>query len=191
MEWTIFCPGPSLINLKDVEYNCFNAITVNGAITKRFPVRYWAMLDREVFRDCIKYLNGKEIDRIAATTRLWIPDDWPKYMKSQTPEVAHFFTLFDYEVYPLTRILSVAPFGQDRKWGLRTIFTAILLAIKKGAKLIRLYGADMNGQGYFKEGLENHRTRHTDLRWEAEIREFEAVKEECLRHGIEIIRVKG
>ena len=195
-EWAIFCPGPSLGKLETVDYAFRESIAVNGAIIK-FPVRYWAMLDYEVFVSCCKRLPllGRSI--IAPT--LWVTENWLTHMPKWAPEVMLMFSDFVCETHR-GKQTDIEPFGSIfdytreniakaiLKWSEYTVFTAIALAIMKGADVIRLYGADMCGEGYFSRNMTNSRLNHGSVRWSTEMAYFKTLQSLCAEHGIEIIR---
>jgi hypothetical protein len=68
------------------------------------------------------------------------------------------------------------------------MFAAISLAIKKGAKHIKIYGADLKDVGYFHTGLCNWRMKHDEKRWLREKVFFDYIVDACRLEGIEIVR---
>ena len=186
MHWTIFCPGPSLREWEAVDYDPKRSIAVNGAILQFSDVAYWAMLDYEVFGLCAQQMAGRAIKR---NLKLWVPENWLTHMHKWAPEVLPVFKLFGCETFPGQDLRGMMPFGQACNWHIYTTFSAMALAILKGAKKIKIYGADMSGVGYFKNSLENARTNHKNSRWEGERRLFELLVNECKKHNVEIARL--
>ncbi|MDD4980669.1 MAG: hypothetical protein PHC54_05325 [Candidatus Omnitrophica bacterium] len=190
--WGICCPGPSLglykTQKKILQDNPACLVAVNGAILlDAFKFDYWVMQDIEVFETIIK---KADISRFYAT-RLWIPRRWLIDIPKDYDRLNSHFQVFYKEAFPAESIEAfnqIIPFGHYINWRESTIFPAIALAILSGARDIRLYGADMGGQGYFIEGLENYRTQHTDRRWTNERHWFDCLAKECGKQGIIITR---
>ncbi len=119
--------------------------------------------------------------------RKWAPEAEPTFKlfncethKGKNTEIEPFEKSFTYTRENMARAIL--------KWSEYTIFSAIALAILKGADIIRIFGADMKGKGYCKEGLENDRLNHNETRWLKELTYFMILKRLCAEHGIEIIR---
>ena len=185
-RWGILCPGPSLSKHNPFLYDIDFTVAVNGAILDpQFCPDYWAMCDLEVFASCVK-----EYECWSPRIKLWIPARWLDDVK---PESALYnaFQKFEKETFPSETneaFAATMPFKNDILWRERTLFIAIGQAIKKGAKEIWILGADMAGRGYFREGLENSRTRHTEKRWEEEIYWFNRIVKVCAEQGITVIK---
>jgi len=200
-EWTIFCPGPSLNKINRFQYNYWNSIAVNGAILKDFLVQYWAMMDYEVFMTCVNLFTKADFVTIPDNTILWVPDNWPTHMHKWAPNILPAFAKFRCETHPgrnhkETELFDNFPYTKEDialtilEWSEYTMFNAIALAILKGAKKIRIYGADMIGEGYFRDDLKNDRLNHKKARWEIELMYFNKLKDACAERGIKIIREK-
>ncbi len=193
-RWGILCPGPSLalystqkkISLDNPDI----LVAVNGAILlSDFKIDYWVMQDIEVFEDIIKKIDISQF----YSTRLWIPRRWLTAIPADYDKLNYHFQAFYKETFPSETkevFNEILPFkcAENINWTESTIFPAIGLAIISGAKEIRIYGADMAGQGYFIKGLENYRTRHDEKRWAAERHYFNSLTEECKKHGIVITK---
>ncbi len=191
-EWVIFCPGPSLKGLKlsDVDkYEQSQAIAVNGAVLKRFPAKYWAMIDSDAFTSVLHDITAGQIIEISKQHILWIPDNWLTHFEKWSHDYWYFFRIFFYDTWPTSRLSELMPFARHLKWDNCSMFAAMALAISKGAEKIKIYGAEMGGIGYFKEGLENYRTNHKEKRWQDEREKFEQIVKECDDHGIKIERI--
>jgi hypothetical protein len=208
-EWAIFCPGPSLTHLSEyfkIDYS--QAIAVNGALLtlhqKKLMAKYWALSDWDLFKTCVK-IEKKErlLKGWALSVVLWVSDNWLTHMHRwcrDYPEAEKVFNKMRKEVYPRGRVDQVAPFegefGYTRqemayailRWSGYTLFSAIALAILEGADRLKVYGADFAGEGYCREGLENKRTNHSQVRWQTERSYFIALQHCCRTHGIEIVR---
>lgn len=157
-----------------------NLIAVNGAISAEFLFDYWAMCDEEVFCAAINRM-GREF--VNASPMLWIPESWLTHAHKRLPEA---FYQFAHETWKnLTFEMDI---GYGFPWREYTMFAAIALAIKKGARHIVIYGCDLRGEGYFTPGFENSRTRHNEKRWADEVYWFGRIQRECARHNIIIER---
>lgn len=209
--WTIFCPGPSLaeFNLStklDKNWHPSQSIAVNGAILINLPISYWTMLDWEVFNACVDKMSKEKFEFVKNNTTLWVNRNWFTHMHSWAPDIERIFEmfrcefhqggeteieLFQDENFEFTRenvALGILKWTKDFSY---TLFSAIVLAILKGAEEIRIYGADMKGAGYFKPGLENGKLNHTPHRWDVERKGFEILKEQCRELGIKIVRLSA
>jgi hypothetical protein len=196
----ICCPGPSLAlyqTQKQISMdNPFCLIAVNSAILLTdFSFDYWAVQDIEAFETVLKKADPHAIHKLYST-RLWIPNRWLSDIPAHYDPINHHFQAFYKETFPGETVESFEqfiikdiPFARIVNWKETTAFTAIALAIIKGAKDIRLYGADMGGRGYFIEGMENYRTRHDEKRWSNERYWFEELKKCCAERGITLTRV--
>ena len=182
-EWTIFCPGPSLskLEIKKLRYDSKYSIAVNGAILKGIKVAYWAIMDYAVFSRCVKEVKTKDI-------KLWIPENWNNHMHRWCPDLNNLFKQIEKETYPGKDLGDIMPFNKDFSWAEYSIFSAIALAVLKGAKTIKLYAADMRGEGYFIKNLGNIKTNHRDSRWGRELELFIVLQNMCLKHGVKIIK---
>ncbi len=81
-------------------------------------------------------------------------------------------------------------------WGIkffkRTAFIAVAIAITRGAKVVSIYGMDMDGVGYSDGEDKNNRKVHQwNKRWEPESKCMLAAFENWERRGIVINRVPG
>lgn len=190
--WVICCPGP-LINLYDTkkritQVNPDVKVAVNGAILLDSTFDYWAVIDLEVFDSIFRITSG---GLGLGFPVLWIPDYWQEHISLGYPHLNNFFNFFKQSSYPAkksTDLGQTMPFGQSINWTECTLFSAIALAIKKDAKTIRVFGADMSGEGYFKPGLINSRVRHTEERWKSERHWFTQIINLCAQRGISIIK---
>ncbi|MEI8350064.1 MAG: hypothetical protein WCI77_07910 [Candidatus Omnitrophota bacterium] len=185
-RWAICCPGPSLSKYnfsKRIQvYNPDCIIAVNGAICADLVFDYWALGDIEVFSSVSAKLD---LPGIAKRTILWIPDFWLNHINKYT-DLSPIFYKFRRETWHnLTYEMHI---GMGYPWREYTMFAAIALAIKKEATFIKIYGADMDGKGYFQQGFENVRTRHNQKRWEDERFWFNEIVHVCKKYGIEIVR---
>lgn len=193
-NFTILCPGPSLSLFSTKQKiikegkSCF--IAVNGAILFDFVCDYWAVQDIEVFETALKLIiNWKPF---LFSTTLWIPERWLIDIPQDYDRLRESFNRFPIESFPSNKVEDFnnsMPFGKHINWRKYTLFMAIALAIKKGAQIIKLYGVDWSGKGYFKPKLENERTIHNEKRWNEEMQMFREIELECEKRGIKIIRM--
>jgi len=185
-KWAICCPGPSFakynIAKKIESFNPDFIVAVNGAVCSNLVFDYWVMGDIEVFSSAASIIN---LPMIAQSTTLWIPDFWLNHI-NKFPELSKIFYKFKRETW--NNLNFEMHIGMGYPWREYSLFSAIALAVKKGATLIQIYGADMAGSGYFKPGFENNRTRHNDKRWIDERFWFTEIVWVCKKFGIEIIR---
>ena len=171
--WGILCPGPSLAlyeTHKQIYRDDPDILTaVNGAILFGLVFDYWAVIDIEVFNYCMRP-EHHQLDNLFRDTTLLVPQRWNEDITDKS-FLYPSYAKFNKEFFPGNsneEFASFMPFGKDIQWRERTMFVAIALAALKGAKNIYLYGADMGGNGYYRQGLENYRTRHNEKRWQEE-----------------------
>jgi len=197
MNWTIFCPGPSLNQLKkdkvlalvtNAGYQAEYSIAVNGAILNGFPVKHWVMLDYKVFLSCFNSFSPVGFEALARGTGLWIPNRQLMQVDKAFPLAGEFLRRFAFKTWPKGQLGGLMPFAKDFLWDDYSFFCALAIAVMYKAKTIKIYGADMTGEGYFKKGLENKRTSHNTRRWTDEKYKFDCIVSECDKHGIEITR---
>lgn len=191
--WGICCPGKSLISRRTaVQINrCAHdhLVAVNGAILEDYPYDYWAVCDIEVFDGLVKRNPGR-MRSVSYDVSLRVPSRWAGdiHQDWQHLEVPFGYFKKSYAQYDSSaEFNSSMPFGKHLNWLSCTMFFAMALAIKKGAKLIFLYGADMAGEGYFIPGLENSRTRHNDQRWNEERLMLQEIKLLCSEKNIHVV----
>ncbi len=192
--WGICCPGPSLALYKTQKKISLDnpdcLVAVNGAVLlSGFKFDYWVMQDIEVFESVIKKTDISQL----YTTRLWIPRRWLSDIPEYYDRINFHFQAFYKETFPgesMEAFNTIMPFAHYINWPEATVFPAIALAVLSGSKDIRVYGADMGGEGYFIEGLENERTQHTDRRWSNERYWFDLLVKECEKNNIIITRVE-
>ena len=178
-DWAIICPGPSLNHHYEFKHDEGCLIAVNMAILKKVP-DWWAMIDNEVFEDV---LNKIDIDTVMKKTTLWIPNKWQE--RRGYGRIDPIFDGFKKEAWADLNDEGLP--GRGIPWITKTIFAAIALAIKKNAKTIRIYGADMAGEGYFVKGMSTVRQLHDSQRWAEERRNISAITRACNELGIEIL----
>lgn len=170
--WNIYCPGPSLNNAHPDPCNA--DIAVNQAILKYPNVEHWAIQDYDVFAKCSRILWTPDDPRPA----LWIPSswitheqNWIKKYKKGAPSIMGF----PHICYMKTMLKDLMPFGKQIPWDEYTFFTAIALAILRGAQRIQVYGADMHGDGYYKDVPANDIRNHSEKRWDREREIFKEI----------------
>ena len=195
-RWAVCCPGPSLLLRKTTrlihQYDPESIIAVNGAVlldTVKFD--YWAIGDCEVMDSVANKLKMLR-RRFDYDMTLWIADYWPAKIHSEFSHLQQHFREFRKNVFGSRKdsIANLIPFAKELNtaWQDYTIFSAIALAILHGANDIRVFGADMRGEGYFTRGLENSRTQHHERRWEQERNSFEQLRIACMEEGIFLSR---
>lgn len=177
-NWAVLCPGPSLSKVKSIQAALGCVIAVNSAIL-RFPetTRFWAMLDGEVFASCAGRIDLKKL--AAKPVTLWTHHNFENSGRSadwnhETHELFRTFSALQWK-----NLSMLLPVGSDIEWQNYSFFTAIALAIIGRARLIRVYGADLDGNGYFTDGFTNFRTDHRPARWEHESEAFRQVIKYC------------
>jgi hypothetical protein len=206
-NWTILCPGPSLNSVVGMKgwfaehRDEVGVIAVNGAILHLpFAIDYWAVVDPEVFTTVSKLMD---LENLSSAVKIWTYWGFEDMGRSHDgarwdDNVLSLAQKFEKEVwhrpenpddikeqYPE----SIVPFKTPEveiPWNEFTVFTAISLAIKKGARSITLYGADMAGEGYFKSGLTNWRMNHKENRWFRERHYMNHIICACASRGIKI-----
>jgi len=166
-------------------------VAVNGAFVSTYNVDFWAMIDWEVF-----YTIAHDFQHAIAAQKqfkdvvLWIPERWFDFIKTSSPIFPAFYD-FKKETFlsvPAEEFAKAMPFGRNFPWMERTMFVAVGMAILRGAREIKIYGADLGGEGYHLPGLENCRTRHTHKRWVEEKIWFNQLKNICADYNITLIR---
>lgn len=196
-NWAICCPGPSLAlcetreRIKREVFDCI--VAVNGAISLDFKFDYWIVQDIEVFETVAKTFTKADSMKLARATLL-IPDRWLENIPSCYPWVNGLFEHLNKETFPADSVEEFAqtmPSWPQINWRKYTLLMAIACAIKRGAEIIRIYGADWQGRGYCTSGFENERTIHTSERWVDEIKIYKEIRQECLKHNIQVIREEG
>lgn len=203
-NWIILCPGPSLRET-DIPIDRLKESTivaVNGAIVYAHDVAdWWAFMDPEVFDSVSRLID---LNKLSKRTKIWsywgIEDMGLSHDGGRwSGDTLSSFRLFQKEVFHREENPpdikkqfpeSVTPFYSYEyiPWNICTMFSAISLAYKKGAKHIQIYGADLKGRGYFHGGLCNMRMRHDEKRWSEERILFSYIQEACRREGVEVIR---
>jgi hypothetical protein len=184
LNWAITCPGPSLRFAAPV-YDDGCLIAVNAAVLHEpagCPADYWALMDPEVFKSVI--------DAPFNLRNLIIWTDWN--FGNSAEKVAgwkesHREAFRDFLVFTYGDLPKKVDLGANRLWKSYSVFTAVSLAILRGAKVIRVYGADMAGQGYFLPSFENSRTNHSEKRWADETFFFRQAQNACARQGIRLL----
>jgi hypothetical protein len=183
--WAIICPGPSLSMYSEFLRDSGCLIAVNGAILQH-PADYWAMIDEEVFDAVLTRASELDIGiHEIKSAILWIPEKW--FERRQYGRISPMFD--DFKKVTWKDLDLEMDIGYRWPWKTKTVYTAIALAIKKGAKTIRLYGADMAGEGYFIPGITNNRMEHGEMRWKDERVWMNSIIGLCRKNGIEVMRM--
>lgn len=206
-NWIIICPGPSLKNtfLSLDDLRGATIVAVNGAIIHAYDVAtWWCLMDPEVFTTVSRLKN---LDRASNWIRLWTYWGFEEMGLSSDggrwdAETLEKFKRFESEVWhreenpeEIQRLYPecITPFEtyEYLPWNEFTLFTAISLACKKGAKHIQVHGADFKGVGYFDARLTNWRMNHDEKRWMREKIFFGYIQEACGLQGIKVERAIG
>ncbi len=190
IKFSILCPGPSLntyeVSKRITLTNPGTFISVNGAILAPFKFHYWIFQDIEVFEAINKKYDISQWYDVCLLCPRKLFEDLVDY-----PHLQPIFKNFPQESFPAESnevVAEFVPFGKHINWREYTMFMAILLAVKKGAHLIKIYGSDLNGSGYFVKGLENERTQHDLKRWANERRWFNEIVKLCAENEILLTR---
>ncbi|MFA5096803.1 MAG: hypothetical protein WC478_05640 [Candidatus Omnitrophota bacterium] len=189
----IVCPGPSLRDPKTqrliLQDQPRTLWAVNGAIlAPLFPFHEWVVSDEEVFGHCIN-----QGIYIRPDVTLWHPARWDVGLAGRHELNIPFSQWYNrLAFYPDSNASFCAwaglkAFPEEINWRESTFLISIGLAIGTGARRIYLYGADMSGRGYFRKGLENSRTIHTEARWEQERLQLAMITTAALDQGITIV----
>jgi hypothetical protein len=193
----ILCPGPCLDDVGVTYINAlakgFDAkvIAVNGAVMKFRRFDWWAVQDWEVYAACMKVLGGTKFVRGLFMPSNWFDHEtvWVKDYKKENGEVIPSFSDIPHISFKKHFLKEVVPVDNALPWDRYTMFAAIGLAVMFGAEQIQIYGADLQGQGYFAKDVDNHRTNHSGKRWKNERRLYDRIKQACAQDGIQITRV--
>lgn len=182
MSTAIVCPGPSLADLQERELFDYGLrIAVNGAVLwAGVMFDYWALSDGEVFRNCAPFLMSA-MYRPRLWTHTKFGRDSFESIAGWTADTRTEYKRFRVTKYDREKLVELVNFGDDKSWPELTVFCAIALAVLKGSHKIVLFGADWEGSGYFKPGLQNARTDHTINRWERERNLFEQASRNLLK----------
>jgi len=199
-EWAVLCPGPSLKNWDNQKFENQRIIAVNNAVLFNYRyINYWCVLDLDTMFEMV----FREIRQIPpynfclSSWRpgmiLWAPERWEEDIKHYDKEIQSFYQQFLHELFDVQEdfasIYNIIPRDPEYDWWNYTLFTALALAIIKGANRINIYGADMGGKGYFRPGFDNYRLRHDEKRWAQERRLFTLFQAIFGSRGISIERV--
>lgn len=187
--WTIACPGPSLNHVIRgvgmMHYYPGHLIAVNSAILCACPFSYWAIMDIELFELLMKQVYGP-VPEVA----LWTAARWDSDIL-RYPHLVPVNKKFDKIFYPCAQwedLANMMPFGKDLNWRSFCMFTAVALAILRGARKIKLYGADMAGPEHYVNGYETSRDFLTPARWKIERDVYESIRAACIENNIIITR---
>lgn len=197
--WTIVCPGPSMDEPgRLVQFTPGRLIAVNTAIRYNLEFSHWAIVDLDLFRECLLAFAANPVSfRRVRSATLWTPMRWwddleysnefPSFLKQE-----YKFMNFDHEVYPCKNYDDLArgmPFGKDLDWRAYTLLTAIAYAVRSAARQINIYGADFAGDKYSRVGIITEKTNLSDDRWRHERELFEAIQASCKDNGIIVRRM--
>lgn len=197
-KWGILCPGPSLALYqiqKAISLANHDAlVAVNGAILLTdFHIDFWITQDIEVFEEVARRIDLSRF----YSTRLWVPRRWETAIPADYNYLNRHYQTFFKDTFPAQSSPAFQAFINNSlhfqvhsniNWHDYTILPAIALSIKEGAKDIRIYGADMRGEGYFIKGIENYRTIHNAERWKQEAYHLQELIKICAGHNIQITR---
>lgn len=193
MIYNIYCPGLSLSNIHNRDMiGAHKHIAVNGAILQQPVVHCWAMQDYEVYATCIKKYPC-DLMLGAMYQQLIIPNSWYTHhdtwaRQHRCDRSIYEYTAWTYSKNQLDYIMPTLKHPEAGTWSEYTTFTAIAYAMKHGATEIRLFGADMEGEGYCNPDLENERTNHSQKRWNREKLTLELIIEAAQKRGVTIER---
>ncbi len=198
-RWFIYCPGLSLkqrthdqlLLHRNVTHPPAQTIAVNGAFCKIHEwVDWWVIQDWELYYTCLEKVP------LLPDQKMFFPSNWicqesnwySTYCKehgegtSKYSERPHF-------CFKKNNLKDLMPFGNDLPWDRYTMLAAVGLAVLRGATEILIYGADLEGKGYFIDGLDNFRTNHEPARWEKEYNFYKKIQYVCLQNGIKLGRI--
>lgn len=207
-NWTILCPGPSLnkVSLSEDIDKSNQIIAVNGAIVfSNILTDWWAVSDPEVFATVISLISFSDIKKIRSLPKIWTywgfeEMGYSKNVGNWNDKTKATFKMFENEVWHREENPEdikkqypecITPFMTYEyiPWNEFTLFAAISLAIKKGARTINIYGAQFSNIGYFHGGLCNWRMNHSEKRWMREKIFFYYIVDHCQKQNVEIRRI--
>ncbi len=177
--------------MRQFEHDRRCSIAVNGAIIRQ-QADYWAILDPQVFD---KVISDPPADISFDQITMWIPNNFALLGMQKGLEFGNWTELSSRAYESMKKrtwdqtFFDRVMFNTQIPWIAYTKFTAIALAILEGATVINLYGDDMRGYGYFKDGFTNALTIHTGDRWYDERTWTELIVSECMKRNIKIKRI--
>ena len=71
-----------------------------------------------------------------------------------------------------------------------TLFSAIAFCIMMDAVNINIIGMDLEGEGYYIDGMENDRTKHDPKRWGDEDQMYKTCQSLCKQNGVNLERIE-
>ncbi len=167
MTAALLCPGPSLCQTYP-GYGGFDlVIGVNGTAAS-YRVDVWAACDYPMLRDYFGLVIGRP--KVLTRDQTWTDLRGRTGLKLATTTDV---------------LLSYVP--SDKGATLYTATSALVFAARAGATEISVYGADMKGEGGFKEGDAGE--NRTEARWQSERVVFAKVVEWLAGRGVEVRRI--
>jgi len=191
--WKIFCPGPSLKHwVNEIDPGFFQptsrSIAVNGAILG-VSCGYWAVMDYHVVPSVL--LLADNVDEFMSGVVLWCPEKLITETQRYRPDVIQTLDGFEKSFFPkISDLCGPGSMDPEMLWHTFTLVAAIAKALHEGAREILIYGADMQGAGYFDSRLDSEHDTHSTIRWGEECRVYRIVEKFCRERGIKLIRKK-
>ena len=182
-EWTVLCTGPSLLELDTDRYLDGPVVAVNMAPSVAHDYDVWCTSETITNLWALAADQGIDVPAmVQRRVRMWVKNhsSVERWVKSY-PEVVVEYSR------PMARWPST------KNWRHCSTTVALLMAIERGARRIRMLGCDMRGerlQPYPKE-LEiepRRRAAQWEARWKRERNVIAALVAEAGDHGVEIER---
>lgn len=196
-SWMILCPGKSLAKADLTGMDTSKTIAVNGAIFKERGALTWAIQDPALYFDVMRKMSDNfQLEDIKycvnKLTVLWTPDSWitheDRALNLSGAPREYSYTEMAQMTYRKGDLANVLQFGWEFSWDEYTMFSAIAYALIRGAKRVEIIGADLKGEGYFREGLENEGTNHSEKRWNDELDKYSEIVAKCWDRDILVTR---
>jgi len=205
-EWVIVSNGPSIKSLTNDDIpSGLPTVAINHAISHpRIHFQHWCAME-----EADRFSNEVFLDASPAVS-VWVSKTcaWTFERKNLNIRIESGKSALPLEVFPFDsrKLSNLAGFwdggntGTPAPWGRRSVLAALAIVVSKGAKVIHVFGVDMEGErnygGVHSGNLARaHNERHTseraqrwEDRWHTERPFWEKCVQACKANGIRVIR---
>lgn len=190
-RWAIIAGGPSTAKVRNVDLDRRSVVAVNLGIKADCRVDYWCFIDDPYTSPLfdIEGVAGAYNARGISRPIVWtcLQHVGPTLRKARECGLECMAV----DGFPARHeiLRHYIPWKTRFNWGSRSIFMAIAGAISRGARDIRVWGADMQGAGGFGRGWTPEESAADRKRWWRERLLWRMAHLEATRNGITIDRM--
>jgi len=181
VAWNVLAEGPSIKRLRVSDLLDGPVVAINDAVRLPVPVHYWAVIDPVSMQEGNVF--ARNAPHLRPPLKVWVPERRLRFWdRLELPEGV---TL---EPHPRDLKATQVKGSWDQMAEQLSIFMSIAECARHGAKRIKVFGADMRGQGNAILGWKEEERQQELDRWSNERAKFVSMVAQGAERGVKIER---